>query len=502
MLNKNNSVDYFVIGIDCSTTGIKAIAINKDGKIKAEARASLSLHSPQPNYYEQNPNDWWTATQIVLRSITKQINSKKIVALAISNQRETFVPLDVNGNHIRPAILWLDERCKNEVEAFAQKIGRNRIHRITGKPVDYAPVVYRLAWMKKHEPKLYQKIGMICDVHTYLTWKLTGKFKTSWASADPLGIFDLKYKTWSSIILNALELQTKQLPCTFSPGTILGKITNEASKTTGLDVNTQIVAGGGDGQAAGTGANALTHKRAYLNLGTAVVSGIYGSKYRISNAFRTLCSCAETGYYYECSLRAGTFSLDWFIRKVLKINTSNQPNIYKDLEREALKIEAGCNGLFYLPYLCGVMNPYWDVNAKGAFISLSSFHTRGHMFRAILEGITFEQLVAINAVEKVINAKIEEFIVIGGGAKSKLWYHLLANITGKNICIPKITEASAFGAAICASVGIGWYKNIRDASDKLCKIKNIITPDLTENKKYNEYYKKYEKLYPSIKNIL
>ena len=181
-----------VVGLDCSTTSVKAIAFDRNGKAAASAIESIPLYSPQPNHYEQDPEDWWRAARNALRRITGEAGPARIAALAVSNQRETFVALDRSGRPLRPAIIWLDERCKDEVESFASKVGKERIHQITGKPVDYAPVVYRLAWMKKHEPELFRKIGMICDVHTYITWMLTGSFKTSWASADPLGLFDMK----------------------------------------------------------------------------------------------------------------------------------------------------------------------------------------------------------------------------------------------------------------------------------------------------------------------
>jgi xylulokinase len=452
-----------------------------------------------PHYYEQDASDWWISAQEVLRRITRHVSPGRISALAVSNQRETFVPLDKDGNCLRPAIIWLDERCKDEVESFSQKIGKSTIHRITGKPADYAPVVYRLAWMKNYEPELFGHIGMICDVHTYIVWKLTNAFKTSWASADPLGLFDLKNKRWSQLILRALDLKEDQFSRAYSPGTILGRVSKEASKLTGLSTDTLVVAGGGDGQAAGLGGNVLTPQRAYLNLGTAVVAGVYGKRYRTSKAFRTMSSCSESGYYYECSLRAGTFAVDWFIRNVLKIDPSKQPDIHRLLEQEALKISAGSDGLFHLPYLCGAMNPYWDINARGAFVGLSSFHHRGHMYRSILEGIAFEQLFALNAVEKSIRTRINDFVAIGGGATNDLWCHILADITGKDIYIPENTEASSLGAAIAAAVGIGWYQTFKEAAHEMTGIRKIIRPQMQSHRKYHQLFAAYKSIYPSLK---
>jgi sugar (pentulose or hexulose) kinase len=490
-----------VIGLDCSTTAAKAIAFDHSGHIVGRAHEPIPLSSPKPHQYEQDPNDWWISAQKALRRVTRHVDTSRISAIAISNQRETFVPLDKHGDCLRPAIVWLDERCKDEVEAFSKKVGQARIHRITGKPVDYAPVVYRLAWMKRHEPKLFRRIGMICDVQSYLVWKLTGAFKTSWASADPLGLFDLEKKRWSQVILDALRLNEELLPSAHAPGAMLGAVTRDAARTTGLRSGTLVIAGGGDGQAAGLGSNVLSPHRAYLNLGTAVVAGVFGKQYKTSPAFRTMSSCNDQGYYYECSLRAGTFAVDWLVREVLRINPARHPRIYQQLEQEAGHVEAGSDGLFHLPYMCGVMNPYWDAEARGAFVGLSSFHHRGHLYRSILEGIAFEQLLAINAVEKSVGMRVDEFAAIGGGSKSDLWCAILADVTGRNVCIPKTTEASALGAPIAAAVGAGWYSSFAGAARAMTSIKKTIRPAERNKRKYQKLFATYRKIYPSLKKL-
>jgi xylulokinase len=500
-MQKRKSNEELVVGIDSSTTSTKVIVLNKSGKVKAQSQKPIPLFSPYPNFYEQNAEDWWKSTREALKIITGMINPGRIKALAISNQRETFVPLDENEKALRPAIIWLDERCKSEVEQFSRKVGKKKIHQITGKPVDYAPVVYRLAWMKNNEVELLKKTYMVCDVHTYLVKKLTGSYKTSWSSADPLGVFDLKNKKWAKTILDALDLTEKQFPEVYCPGAIIGRINKKASKLTGLNENTLVVAGSGDGQAAGLGANSLKSECSYLNLGTAVVAGVYGDKYKASKAFRTMSSCSDKGYYYECSLRAGTFSIDWFIKKILNIDPIKYPGIYTKLQKEANEVPIGSNQLMYVPYLCGVMNPYWDINARGAFIGLSSFHHRGHIYRAILEGIAFEQLFAIEAVEKNIGIKVKNFIVIGGGSTNELWCNIIADITGKNICLPENPEASCLGAGIAAAIGVGWYKTFKKAAFKMTGIKKIIKPDIQNYKKYQQLYKVYKKIYPTLKRI-
>jgi sugar (pentulose or hexulose) kinase len=490
-----------VVGIDSSTTATKAIAWDLNGKYIAGGSSPILLFSPQSNYYEQNPDDWWHSLVESLQELTRQIDKERITALAISNQRETFVGLDKDGKPIRPAITWLDERCKSQVDKFAKGIGEDHIHRITGKPKDYAPVVYRLAWMKEEERDLYRKVSIFCDVHTYLVKKLTGQYKTSWASADPMGIFDLEKKIWSPEILEQLEITPGQLPDTFPPATVLGQVTRDAADATGLRSGTPVIAGGGDGQAAGTGVNALTPGRAYLNLGTAVVSGTFTKNYITDRSFRTMVCCADEGYYCETSLRSGTFLIDWFIQKILRIDPGHKPEIYRQLTKEAQQVGPGSEGLMILPYWNAVMNPYWDPNARGCIIGFTSGHHRGHVYRAILEGIAMEQSLATEAVERAIYERTEEFAVIGGGAKNELWRQIIADTSGKKVLTMFSDEASSLGAGISAAVAAGWFTSFREAAANMVHVKGITEPDSQNADRYKIQISKYKKIYPAIREI-
>ena len=490
-----------VIGVDSSTIATKAISWDSSGKNIAEGSSPIRLFSPQPNYYEQNPDDWWHSMAESLQKLTYQIDKERITALSIANQRETFVGLNKHGKPVRPAIIWLDERCKTIVDKFAAIIGEDRIHQITGKPKDYAPVVYRLAWMKENEKVLFRKVAKFCDVHTYLVYKLTGHYKTSWASADPMGIFDLENKTWSQEILNQLNITPQQLPEVYCPGTVLGYVTKAAAEATGLRTGTKIIAGGGDGQVAGLGVNAVTPERAYLNLGTAVVSGTFAKNYLIDRSFRTMACCSEEGYYCETSLRSGTFLVDWFIQQVLKIDPVMKPYIYRQLEEEAEQIEPGSEGLMILPYWNAVMNPYWDPDARGCIIGLSSGHHRGHLYRAILEGIALEQALATEAVEKATNEKTKEFAVIGGGARSKLWRQIIADASGVKVLNMSSDEASSLGAGISAAVAAGWFPSFREAAASMVHVKGITEPDPQNADRYHIQLSEYKKIYPAIREI-
>lgn len=493
--------DLFV-GIDSSTTATKAIAWTRDGEAVAEGRSRLPLDNPAPGHYEQPAEAWWEAVCTALTQLSQHVDSARIAALAIANQRETFVPLAADGTPLRPAIIWVDERCRPDVAPLAEAVGRDRIHRISGKPPDMTPVCYRLAWMRRVEPELYRRIAMVADVQTYLVHKLTGAFRTGTASADPLGLYDMAAGGWSTAILSALGLSTEQMPEALAPGTVLGPLTEAAAGATGLPPGTPVVAGGGDGQAAGLGVNALRPERAYLNLGTAAVSGVYAPNYRADAAWRTMGSLTGRGCYLETCLRTGTFLVDWFVTKVCGADPAADTEIYQRLEAEAANLQIGAEGLLLIPYWSGVMTPYWDLDARGAIVGLGPNHTRAHIYRALMEGVALEQAVATEAVERRADTSVSEYVAIGGGAQSDLWCRMVAAATGKRVCRSETVEASSLGAAMTAAVGAGAYPRGEHAAERMAgRIVSTFDPEPQAASRYAELLAVYRRTYPQLADI-
>ncbi|HWR17864.1 MAG TPA: FGGY-family carbohydrate kinase [Terriglobales bacterium] len=485
-----------IIGIDSSTTATKAIAWRKDGSIAGEGRSAIGLSRPANNWYEQDPEDWWRSTVDAIRQVLQQVPRESVAAVAISNQRETFVPLDERGEPVRPAILWLDQRCAEEVEWLSERVPR--IHEITGKPPDMAPVAYRIAWMLRNEETLFRRTRMFADVHTYLVWKLAERFVTSWASADPMGMFDMQRKQWSPEILSALCLTADRLPELARPGSVIGEVSESASKICGLLPGTPIVAGGGDGQAAGLGVNTVTAERAYLNLGTALVSGTYSPEFRVGRAWRTMGSCTGEGCYLETSLRTGAFLMDWFAKELC----GGGNDIFQSLEAEASQVPVGSDGVLALPYWGAVMTPYWDPKARGCFTGITASHRRAHLYRALLEGTALEQALVTRMIEEETSTEVREFVAIGGGASSDLWCQIMADATGRKVLRSSTLEASSLGAGICAAVGAGWFANAaRAAAEMTGRIVREFAPGPENARKYKEVQAVYRELYPNLKEI-
>ena len=466
--------DQLVIGLDSSTQSCKAIAWDSTGKAVAEGRAPLELAKPRADFVEQEVESWWRAATTALQQVTRAVDPGRIAAIAISNQRETVALIDSAGAPIGPASVWLDERASGLVDRFAEEIGRQRLHEITGKPIDVTPVVYRLKWHRENEPQRLDRAAMILDVHGYLTMKLTGRPSASWTSADPFGIFDITRKEWSRPILSALGIEPSQLPAVVRSGTRVGAVHAEAAAATGLREGTVVVAGGGDGQCAGLGSNAVREGVVYLNLGTAIIAGLWSPDAIVGPYWRTMTSPTGDGYFLEAVQRAGAYFVNWFVD--MFAGGRSDPAIFDRLEREATAAPIGSDGLLAGTTLVGCMDPHWDMNARASFVGMHPSHTLGHFYRAGLEAITLQSARALEEMRRQGLAP-SRIVAIGGGANSPLWTRMVADATGIPIQKGQSAEASSLGAAICAAVGIGWFDGFGQAADAMTSVAETIDPD-------------------------
>ena len=488
----------FVVGIDSSTTATKAIAFDARGRAVAEGRASVPLSNPKPGWFEQDVDHWTGALTTALKQLTRKIDAKRIAAVAISNQRESFAQFDAKGKALRPGTLWLDERAHREVKEISAEVGADEVHRMSGKPPDVTPCIYRCRWLSAHMPKIWNRTAKTAEVHGVLTHFLTGQWATSIASADPMGLIDVKSYDWSDTLLKAARLTREQLPVLYPSGAVMAEVSAAAAKLTGLKAGTPVVAGGGDGQCAGTGANNFISGRAYVNLGTAAVSGNYGSSYAIDRSFRSLVAVGEQGFSFETAIRTGTFLVNWMVERLFNVNPAKNPSIFKALEAEAKASPIGSRGLVLVPYWSGCMTPYWDTSARGVIAGLSGNHSRGDVYRALLEGVALEQAMMTNKVAAA-TAPITHYAAVGGGSRSDLWCQILADASGREVKRLETAEASALGAAMAAAKGAGWYKTIAEAAAAMSgKPSKTFRPKARDSARYQELLGLYTELWPQI----
>ncbi len=487
-----------VIGIDQSTTATKAMAFDGRGHIVAEGRATVPLSNPQMGWFEQEVADWTGSVEKALLQLTRKISKSRIAAVSISNQRESFAQFDNQNSPLRPGTLWLDERAHVEVQEIAAEVGLQKLHEISGIPNDITPCRTRCRWLSKHEKSLWKKTAKTAEVHGVITHFLTGEWKTSTSSASPMGVLDAKTYDWSDDLMVAARLRRDMLPQLVRSGEVMGTVTLEAAKRTGLPAGTAVVAGGGDGQCAGAGANNFLKGRAYLNLGTAAVSGSYGETYAHDPAFRSLVAVGEKGYSFETAIRTGTYLVTWLVERMFHQNPAKNPGIFAELEAEASAVPIGSRGLVLLPYFSGIMTPYWDTDGRGVLAGLSGSHTRGDIYRALMEGIALEQAMMTNRVAAV-TSPIDHFAIVGGGSKSDLWCQIVADASGRDVKRLETPEASALGAAMAAAKGAGWYASLPHAAAAMSgKPTKIFRPRTKQAKAYAELLAIYQDLWPKM----
>lgn len=487
-----------ILSVDCSTSGVKCIAWAADGTALATGSTTLELSIPHPGYGEQDPRDWWKGTQVAVRECVSQINPNDVVAFAITHQRESFACLDDEGAPLRPAMLWLDTRANEQVVKF----GTRRIHDLTGKPANPTPAFYKLLWMREHEPETLEKTRRIVDVHAYLVHEITGQWVTSVASADPLGLIDLETSDYSDEILAILGIDRTVLPALVNPGEVMGTMTQEASSALGLPEGVPVVAGAGDGQSAGLGAGIVAPGRAYLNVGTGLISGSFSDTYIPSPAYRAMAGTLPGTVNYELFVGAGTFMVSWFMNTFADggdVEPGTSREVYWQSHAEA--IEPGAEGLFVVPYWNGQLTPFWDQDARGVMFGLTGVHTPAHIYRATLEGIAFELRLCLEEAERSLPAPITEFIAMGGGSRSPLWCQLFADILQSPIVLAGSDEATALGAGVLAATGVGLYPSTAAAAAGMTSVRTRYEPQLSQRATYDALYAVYRQIYPALRPV-
>ncbi|MCS6847758.1 MAG: FGGY-family carbohydrate kinase [Anaerolineae bacterium] len=492
----------FVIGVDSSTTSCKAIAWDRRGRALAEGRASFQLLSPQLGWYEQDAERWWDGLACALRDLGTQLDLSRAEAICLTHQRETFVPVDRNGCPIRNAITWMDERSRPQLADVERRIGKEHFHRISGKPLSVTVSMTKMLWLQQHEPDILRRAHKILDVHAFLVHRMTGHYRTSPACADPTGLLDMRSGTWSHEIVEASGLREDQLSELVPVGQEIGRVTAEAAAATGLPQGLPVIAGLGDGQSAGLGANITTPDRAYLNLGTCIIGGFFSPTYVCDLAFRTMNAPLPGAYFLEHALKGGVFTISWFVEKFAHdLRQTNLPLVPEEiLEAAAAKLPPGSAGLVLVPYWNNVMNPYWDPAATGIVIGWTGAHGREHFYRAILEGIAFEQRLAGDAVMKATGVQLHEYITMGGGSKSALWCQIMADVTHVPVVRAETAEATCLGAGILAAAAAGWYPDIQTAAAAMTRTGRRFDPRPEVGAQYDKLYSDvYVHLFPAIR---
>lgn len=495
----------YLVGIDISTTAVKAILIDARGSVIGSVSTPLSVSIPRSGWSEQDPADWWNATVTSIRALLDRssVPSEKIAALGLTGQMHGAVFLDAHGKIIRPAILWNDARTPYQCAEIVDLIGEDRLREITGNPALVGFQAPKILWLREQEPENFAKVQHILLPKDYIRYRLSGEFATDTSDAAGTLLLGLVQRDWSDEILSKLSIPREWLPDVHEGPDVTGYVTVEASQLTGLPAGTTLVASAGDNAAAAIGSGVVQEGTGLLSLGTSGVIFVPTNTPRIdpTGALHAFCHAISGAYHLMGVILSAGGSLHW-ARDVLFGDGLNRSELddYDTFIEPATHIIPGADGLFFLPYLAGERTPHMDPTARGAWIGLSLAHRQEHLVRAVLEGVAFalrdvwERMTALGVAPSALR-------IVGGGAKSAAWREIIAAVLDVPLQRLAMDEGAAFGAAILAGVGAGTYQDVKEAVAQTVRLSGDQEEPVQELvEEYEILYCKYVSLYPALKS--
>ncbi len=486
----------YVLGIDVSTTGAKALLVDEKGNVAADATTEYPLSTPRPLWSEQDPADWWDGVQASIRRALADAGAsgQEIVGVGLTGQMHGLVLLDQQGQVLRPAILWNDQRTAAECEWITQRVGLQQLLAWTGNLALTGFTAPKIVWVREHEPEVYARVAQILLPKDFIRYKLTGAYATDMAGAAGTLLLDVKTRTWSEGMLKALDIPAGWLPPCHEGPQVTGTVSAEAAAATGLRAGTPVVGGGGDQAAQAVGVGAVRPGEMALTLGTSGVIFAPTAEPAIEPQGRlhAFCHAVPGRWHFMGVMLSAGGALRWH-RDTLAAGQS-----YGEMDRSATEVPLGCEGLVFLPYLTGERTPYPDPNARGAFVGLTVRHGLPHLTRAVLEGVAFGLRDSLELLREV-SGEISQVRASGGGARSALWRQILADVLDCELVTVNVTEGAAYGAALLAGVGAGIWPDVDSACDSVVRITAQTRPDAARVARYEELYQVYHGLYGALK---
>jgi len=502
----------YVIGVDIGTNSARAIICDECGNIISEGRSAYELIRPKPGWVEQKAEWWYEALKISCKeAIDKSnIDKRQIKACGITHQRQSFVPVDKDLKPLRKSILWNDMRCGDQAEWANKKLGLKRIYKRTGFP-PATMTIYKIMWLKDNEPDIYKRAYKFLLVTDYVIARLTGVIATVEGSATFSGVLDISKKNdWAYDILEEFNIDSEKLPeKIFAGGEIIGHVTNKSANDTGLPEGLPIVAAGGDQPVGVLGVGITMPGIAGINGGTSCTIQMYSKKLPIDPEVNYFIEISpEGGYMPESAIYSGISALmiwykDNFGSKEITEARAKGKNVWEVIYNKAKKVPAGSMGMMMVPYLAGASGPFWDVRARGVITGLLESHNRDHLIRCIIESQAYESRRIIEAMEKVIGSKLREVRAYGGSSLSNIYNQIFADVLSTPVVTTNTPEATAMGAAICATRGGGIYDSFEEAIKNMVKINKRYKPNLENSRLYDDLYNNiYYEIYNRLADLM
>ncbi len=492
-----------VLGVDVGTSGTKAIAMEESGALLASCTVEYPLYSPRPGWAEQNPADWVDAAFEALASLASQIKAGEVKGIGLTGQMHGSVFLDADNRVIRPALLWCDQRTAAQCDAITEKVGEARLLEMVSNPALTGFTAPKVLWLRDKEPEHYERVRKVLLPKDYVRLMLTGEFATDVADASGTLLFDVKNRAWHTDLMSLLGIDPGFMPPAFEGTEVTGALTAEAAAKTGLTAGIPVVAGGGDQAAGGVGCGIVREGVLSASLGTSGVTFAFSETVHTDPEGRvhTFCHAVPGKWHVMGVMLSAGGSLQWFRNMLCQPErgvaemTGRDP--YEYITQAAETVPAGAEGLLFLPYLSGERTPHKDPYAKGAFIGLSLRHTRAHMARAVLEGVAYGMRDSLEII-RGMGIGVEKMRASGGGARSRLWRQVMADVCQTPITTINVDEGPAYGAAILASVAAGLHGSVPEACDAIIEDVAAVPPETEHAAVYSRWYAEYAGAYAAL----
>ncbi len=495
-----------LLGIDIGTSACKVVAFKVNGEVIAHANKEYKVYYPQAGYAEQDPMEWWEAIcEAIKELIEKGLNPEEVAGIGIDGQSWSAIAIDKDGKVLCNTPIWMDTRANSICDDLIAKHGEDKFFKVSGNPVKPSYTMPKVLWYKENMPEVYENTYKILQSNSFIAYKLSGAISQEPSQGYGWNCFNMQTGEWDIALCEEMGVNPDFLPEIVPCHQVVGTVTEEAAKATGLKVGTPVVAGGLDAACGTLGAGVYTYGQTQEQGGQAGGMSICMNECKADISLILGAHVVPDLWLLQGGTVGGGGAVNWFEREFCYeervLAKENGTNSFYEMDMTAKEIAPGCDGMVFLPYLAGERSPIWDPKSKGVFYGVDFPKTKAHFARAVMEGVAFSLRHNLEVAEKA-GAKADVLCAMGGAANSRLWTQIKADVTGRKIIVPSSDTATALGAAILAGVGTGIYQNFEEAVSITVENKREHIPNEENFEIYNKSYQKYIEIYENLKTTM
>jgi xylulokinase len=488
-----------LLGIDLGTSSVKAVAVSTTGEILGLGSVEYPILTPEPGWAEQDPEQWWSATTRAVREAIDAAGQPDILAIGFSGQMHGPVLLDTARKPLGHAIIWADQRGASVLSEIEERVERRVLATVCGTAPAAGFLISTLFWLRRFDRARFDQLGTVLLPKDYLRFRLCGDLATDPSDAAATGLFDVANLVWADAVIEKLEMPIEIFPEIRDSVEVAGKLTVKAGQALGLRSGIPVAMGSADQPAQAVGNGLFEPGRGSVTIGTGgqiflpMAAPLVDPKARL----HTFCHADRRRWYLLGAMLAAGMALRW-LRQTLSGGTVS----YSEMDRWAEKIEPGCEGLFFVPYLVGERSPIMDPKARGSFVGLTLRHQASHLVRALLEGVAFSLRQIVEAMEET-GATVDDWIVSGNGLASPLWRQILADVLGRPLLRgsdENSAERAAVGAAIQGGIAAGLLKGFEEAKKFAPVFAQVTEPNQERAERYEDAFARYKEIYPALRD--